>query len=127
MKKIFTTFCAIALTAVVAQAQDADARSAAKTNEVKKEAAATNAGSADAQKANTTVDRASYEAYKQEQLNAREAAKSNSSVKKAGNNSGEVKRITNSEERKQKSSATKKRKLTPEQQKAREEKIKRDN
>lgn len=126
MKKIITTFCAIALTAVVAQAQDADARSAAKTNEVKKEAAATNVDNSDAQKANTTVDRASYEAYKQEQLKAREV-KGSSSVKKAGNNSGEVKRITNSEERKQKSSATKKRKLTPEQQKAREEKIKRDN
>lgn len=127
MKKIFTTFCAIALTAVVAQAQNTDADAAAKTQQVKKEAVSAHA--ADAQNAQTVDNRAEYEAYKQKQLQERKARteSTHTPAKAAANNSGETKRVTNSEERKAKASATKKRKLTPEQQKAREEKIRRDN
>ena len=89
MKKIFTTLCAIALTTVVAQAQNADADAAAKTQEVKKEAAAPSATNSDAQEV-TTTDRAQYEAYKKQQMEARKAK---ASTPKSANNSGEVKTV----------------------------------
>jgi len=128
MKKIFTTLCAIALTTVVAQAQNTLVDASAKKQEVKKEAAAS-VNQTDIDAANAPAvsesDRAKYEAYKKQQMDARKGKATKTS---SNNNAGEVKTISNTAERKKMVSENNRLKLTPEQQqKEIEEKSKKNN
>jgi len=130
MKKLITTFCLVALTSVVANAQTDDVR-AAKAQEVKKEAVTPAKGTDAAKTDSKGMTRAEYEEFRQKQLEAlkaeKETPKATTPVKKVGAYTDAKTVVKPSGNKAVNATGKAKKDLTPEEKKLREEKLKQDN
>lgn len=117
MKKIITTFCVLALTSIVAQAQSKNADAQAAKTQVKKEAPAklmndANSDAAKTSEAEVVKQRAEYEEFKKSQQAeaATKASEAKDAPKKRVVNTGETKRPQISDEENRKLETEKKKK-----------------